>query len=107
MLSVRTTRSPIGPLALASLGFVSLGLPEGLLGVAWPSIRESFGLGLDALGWLLAPFARGSVVASALSGRMLGRCGVGSGLSVSCAITAISLLGYSAAPTWPTMVALG
>ena len=36
-------------LGLASLGFVSLGLPEGMLGVAWPSIRASFGLPLDAL----------------------------------------------------------
>jgi fucose permease len=107
MLSARTTRSPIGPLALASLGFVSLGLPEGLLGVAWPSIRESFGLGLDALGALLATFATGYFVASALSGRTLRRFGIGSVLSASCAITGVSLLGYSAAPTWPTMVALG
>src|SRR5262245_5942931 len=79
-------------LALACLGFVSLGLPEGLLGVAWPSIRESFGLGLDALGLLLATFAGGYFVSSAVSGRVLGRFGIGSVLSASCALTGLSLL---------------
>src|SRR5437868_11069978 len=91
-------------LGLASLGFVSLGLPEGLLGVAWPSIRASFGLGLDALGLLLATFASGYFVASALSGRVLERFGIGTVLAGSCALTGISLLGYSAAPSWGAMV---
>jgi fucose permease len=96
-----------GPLVLASLGFVSLGLPEGLLGVAWPSIRASFGLPLDALGLLLATFASGYFVSSALSGRFITRLGIGSVLSVSCALTGTCLLGYSLAPSWPAMVAIG
>ena len=93
--------APIFALTLASLGFVSLGLPEGLLGVAWPSIRNSFGLSLDALGLLLATFATGYFVSSAISGRVLSRFGIGTVLSASCAVTGISLLGYSIAPTWP------
>lgn len=40
-------------LALACLAFVSIGLPDGLLGVAWPSMRASFGRDLDALGAIL------------------------------------------------------
>jgi fucose permease len=95
------------PLILASLGFVSLGLPEGLLGVAWPSIRASFGLPLDALGLLLATFASGYFVSSAVSGRFITRLGIGSVLSVSCALTGTCLLGYSLAPSWPAMVAIG
>ncbi|PYT07758.1 MAG: MFS transporter, partial [Acidobacteria bacterium] len=39
--------------ALAYLSFVSLGLPDGLNGVAWPSIQDYFHLPIDALGWLL------------------------------------------------------
>src|SRR3954452_24165595 len=101
MLSVRTTRSPIGPLLLASLGFVSLGLPEGLLGVAWPSIRASFGLPLDALGLLIAAFAGGYFVSSAASGRLIGERGIGTVLSVSCLLTGVCLLGYSISPSWP------
>jgi hypothetical protein len=51
--------------ALAYLGFVSIGLPDGLLGVAWPSIRAYFYLPLDALGALLAMFTIGCCPASA------------------------------------------
>jgi fucose permease len=94
-------------LALASLGFVSLGLPEGLLGVAWPSIRASFGLPLDALGLLLATFATGYFASSAASGRVIGRFGIGAVLAASCGLTGIALLGYSLAPGWSSMVALG
>src|SRR5438094_5033577 len=94
-------------LALASIGFISLGLPDGMLGVAWPSIRATFGLPLDALGLLLATFATGYFVSSAVSGRVLNRFGIGEVLAASCAITGTSLLGYSIAPSWPAMVALG
>lgn len=102
-----TRRADLLTLALASAGFASLGLPEGLLGVAWPSIRASFGLSLDALGMLLATFAGGYFVASAISGRVLARVGVGVVLSSSCALTGLALIGYSLAPSWPLMVALG
>jgi fucose permease len=57
--------------ALASLAFFALGLPDGLLGVAWPSIRTTFGLPLNALGALLASFTSGYVAASFLAGRLL------------------------------------
>jgi fucose permease len=94
-------------LGLASLGFVSLGLPEGLLGVAWPSIRATFGLPLDALGLLLATFATGYFVSSAASGGVLARFGVGSTLAASCALTGTCLFGYALSPAWVSMVALG
>jgi fucose permease len=100
-------RSQALTLTLASIGFVSLGLPEGLLGVAWPSIRETFGLSLDALGMLLATFAAGYFIASAINGRVLARAGVGTVLSASCALMAACLIGYSLSPSWPMMVALG
>jgi fucose permease len=93
-------------LALASLGFVSLGLPEGMLGVAWPSIRASFDLPLEALGVLIASFAAGYFVSSAVSGRVIGRLGIGTLLAVSCGLTGTCLIGYALAPSWSTMVAL-
>jgi fucose permease len=93
-------------LGLASLGFVSLGLPEGMLGVAWPSIRASFGLPLDALGLLLGTFATGYFVSSAVSGRVLTRLGIGQALAISCGLTGVSLLGYALSPAWLSMVAL-
>ena len=46
-------------IGLVYLAFVSLGLPDGLIGVAWPSIRAYFHLLLDALGSLLVMFTAG------------------------------------------------
>jgi fucose permease len=92
---------------LAYLGFVSIGLPDGLLGVAWPSIRASFGLPLDALGALLVMFTIGYLVSSFSSGWLLAHINVGSSLALSCLGTAASLLGYALAPQWSMMVMLG
>jgi fucose permease len=92
---------------LASLGFVSLGLPEGMLGVAWPSIRAAFGLPLDALGVLIATFAAGYFASSAVSGRVIGRFGIGRVLSASCCLTGVCLIGYAISPSWSGMVGLG
>jgi fucose permease len=93
--------------ALAALAFVSLGLPDGLLGVAWPSIRATFGLELDALGALLVAATTGYVASSFSSGLLLGRINLGTVLAVSCGLTAAALLGYASAPAWPAMLALG
>src|SRR5687768_5485819 len=93
--------------ALAYLGFVSLGLPDGLQGVAWPSIRVTFSLPLDALGVLLVMFTAGYLASSFTSGWLLARIGVGTLLALSCAATALSMIGYALAPAWWIMVALG
>jgi fucose permease len=93
--------------ALAYAAFVSLGLPDGLTGVAWPSIRTTFGLPLNALGALATTAMIGYLVSSFSSGRMLARLGVGGLLALSCLATAISLLGYGSAPLWGVMVGLG
>ena len=94
-------------LALSFVGFVSLGLPDGLLGVAWPSIRASFDLALDALGPLLVATTTGYVLSSFASGRILARMSVGALLALSCLATATSLLGYALAPAWWVMVGCG
>ncbi len=92
---------------LAYAAFISLGLPDGLTGVAWPSIRTTFGLSLDALGALITTGTLGYLVSSFSSGRVLARIGVGWLLVLSCLATAVSLLGYGAAPLWGVMVGLG
>ncbi|HEU4430913.1 MAG TPA: MFS transporter [Myxococcota bacterium] len=92
---------------LAFLGFASLGLPDGALGVAWPRVRESFGLPLDSLGALLAASVTGYASASFLAGAILARISLGALLALSCAATGAALLGYWAAPSWGAMVACG
>ncbi len=92
---------------LAFLAFTSLGLPDGLLGVAWPSIRSSFGLPLDSLGLLLAFSTAGYLTSSFLSGRILRVLPIGTVLALSTAAAATALLGYALTPLWPLMLILG
>ncbi|MGH7897021.1 MAG: MFS transporter [Candidatus Binatia bacterium] len=92
-------------LALNYLAFIALGLPDGLIGVAWPSVRVSFGLPLDAVAGLLFAFTSCYVLASFASGWLLARMSVGMLLAASCVATAASLAGYAAAPTWSLMIA--
>lgn len=92
--------------ALASLAFVSLGLPDGLLGTAWPSIRASFDQPLHAQGSLLVVFTTGYVVASFGAGSLLTGLTLGHLLAVSGLANALALLGYAASPAWWILVAL-
>lgn len=93
-------------IGLAYLGFMSLGLPDGLLGVAWPSIRTFFQLPLHALGPFLLLFTAGYLVSSFSSGHLVGRLQLGRLLALSCLATASSLLGYALTPWWEGMVLL-
>lgn len=94
-------------IALAYLSFVSLGLPDGLNGVAWPSIRGYFDLPVDALGSLLVMFTAGYLASSFSSGRLLRLMSLGSLLALSCVATGMSLIGYALSPSWGLMVAMG
>lgn len=97
----------LGLVVLAFVAFISLGMPDGLLGVAWPSIRSSFILPLDAIGMLLPFSVAGYLTASFLSGMLISRWGIGRVLAGSCAITGIGLLGYTMVPAWWMMILLG
>ncbi len=97
----------IGLILLAYLAFIALGMPDGLLGVGWPSIRASFSLPLDALGVLLIASMSGYITSSFASGALVSRLGVGRLLALSCALTGAGLIGYTLVPEWWMMVALG
>src|SRR5512139_1441779 len=78
-----------------------------LLGVAWPSIRNHFGMPLDSLGvWMFASMV-GYTSSSFVAGKTMAKLGVGGLLAASCAMTGASLLGYTLAPAWWVVVALG
>ena len=92
---------------LAFLAFVSLGLPDGVLGVAWPSVRRTFGLPLSALGLLLAGAMLGYLASSFASGALVARAGVGRVLAWSSAVTAAAAFTSALAPAWPVMLVGG
>ena len=99
--------SKIGLILLAFIAFISLGLPDGLLGVAWPSMRGSFSRPLDSLGILLFTIMAGYLTSSFFSGRLIARLGVGKLLAASCAATGAGLIGYTLVPTWWMIVVFG
>jgi len=94
-------------IGIAYAGFIVLGMSGGLLGVAWPSIRDSFGLSLDAVGTLMIAATAGYLLSSFSTGSVLSRVGVGTLLMVSSVVAGVGLLGYSLAPAWRAMVLLG
>ncbi len=92
---------------LAFVAFIALGMPDGLLGIAWPSIHTSFSIPLDAMGMLLLTVTSGYLVSSFFSGRLIAYLGVGRLLIASCAITGLALISYTLVPQWWMMVLLG
>jgi len=93
-------------LALAYLGFVSLGLPDAALGVAWPSLRETFALPQSGLGLILVGAGAGFLVSSTLAAPLSRSLGVGGLLAGSTALVMLALLGFALAPSWPVLVLL-
>jgi fucose permease len=86
-------------LLLAYLGFVSLGLPDAVLGMAWPSLRATFGLSQSGLGWILAAGASGYFLSGLFAGRVLSAVGVGTLLAGSTALVVLGVVGYASAPS--------
>jgi len=97
----------IGLVILSFIAFVGLGMPDGLLGVAWHSIRSGFSVPLDALGMFLTALVIGYMASSFFSGPVVTRFGVGKVLAISCALTGVALFGYTLVPAWWMMVLLG
>jgi fucose permease len=77
-----------------------------MLGVAWPFIRDTFGLSLDAVGILLLAGTAGQVLASSLSGRLIVRLETGWLLVLSSIGMGLGLIGQAVAPGWWIMIAL-
>lgn len=98
--ALKPRRPQLFLLILAYTAFVSLGLPDGLIGVAWPSMRAGFDLPLDALGLLLVSSMAGYLTASFFSGHLIARLGVGGVLWSSSLLSGAALVGYTLAPSW-------
>lgn len=92
--------SPAATLVLAYLAFISLGLPDAVLGVAWPSLRDEFGLPQSLLGAPLAVTAMAYFFSGLLAGRLTQQVGLGLLLTGSTALVAAGVGGFSMAPAF-------
>lgn len=85
---------------IAYLGFISLGLPDTLIGVAWPSVRDTFQRQQGAVALLFFGTSCSYFLSSFFMGRLLGLMGIGVLLAVSSVLVALSGFGYAMAPAW-------
>lgn len=90
---------------VAFSGFIVLGLPTGMLGVAWPSMRAALDAPLAGLGLLLAAMTVTQFFGSGLSGIIRERLGTLALLLIPTLFSAGGLALFAAAPNWPAMIA--
>ncbi|RUT35725.1 MFS transporter [Paenibacillus zeisoli] len=86
-------------LIIIYLAFISLGLPDSLLGSAWPVMQVDFNAPLETAGLLFMIVAAGTIVSSLISGSVLERFGTGKVTLVSCIMTAGALTGFAFSPS--------
>lgn len=82
-------------LAIIYLAFISLGLPDSLLGAAWPSMYPEFQVPVSYAGIISMVIALGTVISSLMSDRLTKRLGAGLVTAISVAMTALALFGFS------------
>lgn len=87
-------------LAVIYLSFISLGLPDGLLGAAWPSMYPELNIPFSYAGIVSMIICGGTVTSSLLSDRLTHRFGAGLVTVVSVGMTAAALIGFSVCDTF-------
>ena len=95
-MSPTVTQRRLDVLSLAT--FVALGLPDGMLGTAWPAMRVSLHAPVSYLGLILVGATVGSVAITAFIGRILRRTGVARPLAAGLGCAAVAAAGFALAP---------
>ena len=85
-------------LVIIYIGFISLGLPDNILGVAWDSMRTEFGVPVYYAGFISTLLTLCSAVSAFFSGAILRRLGTGKLLVICGFMTGCGLLGYALSP---------
>ncbi len=77
------------------LSFISLGLPDSLLGAAWPSMQPEFGVPVSWAGAISMTIAAGTIISSLMSDRLTRKMGTGKVTAISVGMTAAAIFGFS------------
>ena len=92
-------------LALIYICFISLGLPDSLLGSAWPVLHTEIDVPVSFAGIISMTIFLGTILSSLLSDRLFRRFGAGKVTAVSIAMTALALLGFSVSNSFWMLIA--
>ncbi len=106
-MTARLRAATLVVVILSYLLFILLGMPDAMLGIAWPSMRSVFGMPLDALGQLLMAGTAGYIISSFTVGRMIKRLGMLNLLLVGALLRAGGLAGYALFPEWWMLIGVG
>ena len=87
-------------LSIIYLSFVSLGLPDALLGAAWPTMCVEFDVPVSYAGLISIIISMGTITSSLMSDRLTRRFGTAKVTAFSVAMTAVALLGFSLSPKY-------
>lgn len=82
-------------LAVIYIAFISLGLPDTMLGSAWPSMQPALAVPVSYAGVLSMIIAAGTIVSSFFSGKVIAKLGTGKVTAISVAMTCAALFGFS------------
>ena len=90
-------------LVIIYLSFISLGLPDAILGAAWPTMNQGLNSNLEFAGVISFFISLGTVISSLSTSYLMNRFGIGKLVAVSVLLTASALLGFrEVAPNFRT-----
>lgn len=87
-------------LIIIYIAFISLGLPDSMLGAAWPTVRTDLSLPMAGAGLISMIISCGTIISSILSGKLIQKLGTGKLTLISVFMTAVALLGFSFSPNY-------
>lgn len=90
-------------LVIIYISFISLGLPDALLGSAWPSMYREMGVPVSYAGVISMIISFGTIISSLQSDRLTKKLGAGMVTAVSVAMTAAALFGFSVSGSFPVL----
>ncbi|CUP12813.1 MFS transporter [Clostridium disporicum] len=94
-------------LVIIYIAFISLGLPDAILGSAWPTLHQDLGVPMSYAGVVTMIVAGGTIVSSFFSGKVIKKFGTGKVTTFSVFLTAAALLGIYFSPSFIWICILG
>ena len=90
-------------IAIIYLAFISLGLPDSLMGAAWPAMHKALGVPISYMGIVSSVVIICTIISSWFSSRIIKRFGTGIVIAVSVLLSSIGLFGYSITNSLPIL----